>query len=547
MAKQIVYSNEARAALLKGLNQVANTVKMTLGPRGRNVVLEKGYGSPTITNDGVTIAKEIELKDKNEDMGAQLIKEVATKTQDDAGDGTTTATLLTQAIVTEGLKNITAGSNPVEIRRGIDLAAKRTIESIQAETIEVKDKQKIMQVATISANNDPEVGKLIADAMEKVGNNGVITVEEAKSTETSLELVEGMQFDRGYMSPYMVTDTEKMLAELDDAYILIFDGKISAMKDLLPVIEAVAQTGKPLFIICEDLEGEAMATIVLNVLRGTFRCVAVKSPGFGDEQKAMMEDIAVLTGGKVITEDTGMLLEKTRIENLGRAKKIKVDKEKTIIIEGLGNKQSIEKRVGLLKNNIRLAENYEKEDLQKRLGKLSGGVAIINVGAATETEMKEKKARVDDALHATRAAVEEGVVPGGGVTLIHAIKSLDSVKTENEEQKIGVDIFKRSLDSPLRQIAENAGVEGSIVVDKIRSSTDKNFGYNAKTNKFEDLVKAGVIDPTKVVRTAVQNAASIAAMVLTTEALVTEIPEDRKEGPGMGGPGMGGMPGMGMM
>jgi chaperonin GroEL len=549
MAKQLIFHDEARSKIFMGVNKLANTVKITLGPKGRNVVLDKGYGSPVITNDGVTIAKEIELEDPFENMGAQLIKEVATKTQDDAGDGTTTATLLAQALIKEGLKNITAGANPIEVKRGIDKATKAIVEFLKSKSTDVKTKEKIIQVATISANNDEEIGKLIADAIEKVGQTGVITVEEAKALETSLELVEGMQFDRGYLSPYMVTDTEKMEANLDDAYILMYDKKISLMKELVPVLELSAKQGRPLVIICEDLEGEALATIVLNILRGVIKVVAVKAPGFGDDQKEMLQDIATLTGGKVISEETGMKLESVRPEHLGRAKKVKVSKEQTTIVEGHGDSITIKKRVQLIESQIKLADSdSDKEDLQKRLAKLAGGVAIINVGAATETEMKEKKMRVDDALHATRAAVEEGVVVGGGVTLLHAVKELEKLKLDNEDQQIGIDIVKRAITWPVAQIAINAGRDGGVVVDKVLAQKDMNIGYNAKNDVYEDMVKAGVIDPTKVVRTALQNAVSIAGLILTTEALVTDIPEKKEKGPsGAGMPGFGGMGGMDMM
>lgn len=549
MAKQIIFDDKARQALLRGINQLANTVKITLGPKGRNVVLDDGMGSPTITNDGVTIAKEIDLPDKFENMGAQLVKEVATKTQDVAGDGTTTATLLAQAIVTEGLRNITAGANPIEVKRGIDKSAKKVVEFIQSKSIEVKSKEKITQVATISANNDKEVGELIADAMEKVGHKGVITVEEAKSTETSLEVVEGMQFDRGYISPYMATDTEKMVAEYDEPLILIYDKKISSMKELVPLLEQVAQEGRPLMIIAEDIEGEAMATIVLNQLRGALKVVAVKAPGFGDDQKNMLDDIAILTGGKVISEEKGMKLEAVTIDDLGSAKKVSVNKETTTIVAGAGDEKDIKKRIAQIESQIKIADSeYDKEDLSKRLAKLSGGVAIINVGAATETEMKEKKARVDDALHATRAAVEEGVVAGGGVTLVRAAHELAKVKLDNPDQEEGRKILVKALDEPAKQIAKNAGQEGSVIVERIKNEKRDNFGYDARTGEFVDMIKEGIIDPAKVTRSAVENAASIAGMVLTTEALVTDKPEKENNRGGMGGmpPGMG-MGGMGGM
>jgi chaperonin GroEL len=544
MAKQIIFNEKARQSLLDGVNQLADTVKVTLGPKGRNVVLDDGVGSPTITNDGVTIAKEIDLEEPFENMGAQLVKEVATKTQDIAGDGTTTASVLAQAIVQEGLKNVAAGANPIEVKRGIDKAAVKVVEFIKSNSVEVKEEEKVKQVATISANNDEEVGKLIADAMEKVGHTGVITVEEAKSMETSLDVVEGMQFDKGYMSPYMATDTEKMDAMLEDAYVLIYDKKISAMKELVKILEMVAGQNKPLLIISEEVEGEALATLILNIIRGAIKVVAVKAPGFGDDQKDTLEDIAILTGAKVISEEKGMKLENVQLEDLGQAKRIKVDKENTTIVEGLGDKTKVDERVSQIKAQIEKADSdMDKEDFQKRLAKLAGGVAVINVGAATETEMKEKKARVDDALNATRAAVEEGVVAGGGVTLLRAGSELESLGLEND-QLVGVDILKRALEEPTRQIAFNAGKEGSVIVERLKKEED-NMGYNAKTDKFEDLVEAGVIDPTKVTRIALQNAASIAGMVLTTEALVTDIKEKDSDGPAMPPMGgMGGMPGM---
>ena len=543
MAKQIIFNEKARQSLLEGVNQLADTVKVTLGPKGRNVVLDDGVGSPTITNDGVTIAKEIDLKEPFENMGAQLVKEVATKTQDIAGDGTTTASVLAQAIVQEGLKNVAAGANPIEVKRGIDKAAAKVVEFIKGNSVEVKEEEKVKQVATISANNDEEVGKLIADAMKKVGHTGVITVEEAKSMETSLDVVEGMQFDKGYMSPYMVTDTEKMEAMLEDAYVLIYDKKISAMKELVKILEMVAGQNKSLLIVSEEVEGEALATLILNLIRGAVKVVAVKAPGFGDDQKDTLEDIAILTGGKVISEEKGMKLENVQLEDLGQAKRIKVNKENTTIVEGLGDKTKVDERVSQIKAQIdKVDSDMDKEDFQKRLAKLAGGVAVINVGAATETEMKEKKARVDDALNATRAAVEEGVVAGGGVTLLRAGSELESLGLEND-QLVGVEILKRALEEPTRQIAFNAGKEGSVIVERLKKE-EGNMGYNAKTDKFEDLVEAGVIDPTKVTRIALQNAASIAGMVLTTEALVTDIKEDKEEPamPPMGG--MGGMPGM---
>ncbi len=545
-AKQIIFDENARHSLLRGVEKVMNTVSVTLGPKGRCVALDSGFGSPTIINDGVTIAKEIELKDKFENIGAQLIKEVAEKTQDVAGDGTTTAVVLASYIVKEGIKNITAGASPTEVKLGIEKAAEKVVEYLKSKSVEVKGKEKIAQVATISANNDEKIGRLIADAMEKVGSTGVITVEEAKSLETSLEVVEGMQFDKGFVSPYMVTDAEKMVAEFEDPYILLFDKKISSMKELLPVLEKVAQENKPLVIIAEDVEGEALATLVLNMIRGALKAVAVKAPGFGDDQKEMLEDIAVLTGGKVISEDKGMKLESASLEDLGKAKKVKVDKDKTVIIGGMGDPDKIKARVSLIESQIKISDSeYDKEDLQKRLAKLSGGVAVINVGAATETEMKEKKARVDDALHATRAAVEEGVIAGGGVTTLRAAKVLEDLKLEGDQQ-IGVEIVKKACSAPVRIIARNAGKEPSIIVDKLKNSDD-NIGYNAKEDKFEDMFKAGVIDPTKVTRTALQNAVSIGSLMLITEAVVTDLPEKEEKMPAMppgGMGGMGGMPGM---
>ncbi len=527
-SKQIMFDENARSAILKGIDKVANTVKVTLGPKGRNVILDKTL-HPTVTNDGVSIAKEIELHDKFENIGAKLIKEVASKTQDNAGDGTTTATLLAQIMSREGLKNITAGANPMEVKKGIEKATAKVIEYIQKESVDVKDKSKIAQVATISANNDAEIGNLIAEAMEKVGYDGVITVEEAKSIETELEVVEGMQFDQGFISPYMATDHEKMIAELEDPYILIADKKISAMKDLIPVLEKVSQEGKPLLIIAEDIEGEAQAALILNIIRGTLKVCAVKAPGFGDERKEMLEDIAILTGGKVVSEEKGMKLETDAINSLGMARRITVDNERTTIVEGKGEKKLIEARKSLIESQIKMADSdYKKTDLKKRLAKLGGGVAVIKVGAATETEMKEKKMRIDDALNATKAAVEEGVIPGGGVTLLRSVESLKDMDVEGDE-KVGVDIVRRALEEPLRQIAANAGKEGAEIVSKIKESKDKSYGYNAKKDVFEDLLKAGIIDPTKVVRSALQNASSIAGMVLTTEALVTDFDAEKDE------------------
>lgn len=536
MAKQLTFDDEARHALMRGVDHLASTVKVTLGPKGRNVVLSKSFGSPVITNDGVTIAKEIDLEDPLENMGAQLAKEVATKTQDVAGDGTTTATLLAQAILHKGMKNITVGANPIEIKRGIDKATENVVEFLKSMSEEVKGKEKITQVATVSANNDEVIGNLISDAMEKVGANGVITVEEAKSMETSLEVVEGMQFDKGYISSYMSTDTERMEAILEDPKILIFDKKISSMKEFLPVLEAVVKENKPLFIIAEDLEGEALATTVLNIIRGTLKVCAVKAPGFGDERKEMMEDIAALTGANVISEEKGMKLENTKLADLGSARKIRVNKEKTIIIEGQGKKEDIDRRVAVLEGRIKLEDSeYKLKELKKRLGKLAGGVAVINVGAATETELKEKKMRMDDALNATKAAIEEGVVPGGGIALLRAAAELEKLTLEGD-QMIGVDIVRVALEEPLKQIATNAGNEGSVIVEKLKNETNQNMGFDAKTEMYRDMIEAGIIDPAKVVRSALQNAASIAGLMLTTEALVTEIPEKTPPMPGMPGP-----------
>ncbi len=543
MAKELDFDIEARTRLKAGVDKLARAVKVTLGPKGRNVVLDRKFGSPTVTKDGVSVAKEIELEDPVENMGAQMVKEVATKTSDLAGDGTTTATVLAQAIFAEGLKNVTAGANPMGIKRGIDKAVERAIAELVSISQETKGKKEIAQVGSISANNDPEIGNLIADAMEKVGKDGVITVEEARGLETTLETVEGMQFDRGYLSPYFVTDSERMEAAMEDALILIHDKKISSMKDMLPILEKVAQTGKPLVIIAEDIEGEALATLVVNKLRGTLKVTAVKAPGFGDRRKAMLADIAVLTGGQVISEEVGFKLDNTQLSDLGSAKRVVVDKDTTTIVDGGGEKAKILGRIEEIKVAIdKSTSDYDKEKLQERLAKLSGGVAVINVGAATETEMKEKKARVEDALHATRAAVEEGIVPGGGVALLRAQKALEDFKVEREDEQVGVDILRRALESPIRQIATNAGVEGSIVVAKVRESKDPNFGYNALTDVYEDMVEAGVIDPTKVVRTALQNASSIAGLLLTTEAVVVDKREPESAGGGGGMPGgMGGM------
>ena len=541
-AKELMFNTEARAKLKKGVDALAEAVKVTLGPKGRNVVIDKKFGSPTVTKDGVTVAKEIELSDPIENMGAQMVKEVATKTSDLAGDGTTTATVLAQAIFREGLKNVTAGANPMELKRGIEKAVEAIVEELKALSVPSKGAKEIAQVGTISANNDKEIGNLIAEAMEKVGKDGVITVEEAKGLETTLETVDGMQFDRGYLSPYFVTDPEKMEAVLEDAYILIHDKKISAMKDLLPVLEKVAQSGRPLLIIAEDVEGEALATLVVNKLRGTLKVAAVKAPGFGDRRKEMLRDIAVLTGGQVVSEEVGFKLENATLNDLGRAKRIVIDKDNTTVVDGKGKEADIQGRIGEIRGAVeKSTSDYDREKLQERLAKLSGGVAVINVGAATETEMKEKKARVEDALHATRAAVEEGIVAGGGVALIRAQAVLAKIRG-TEDEKIGVDIVRRAIEEPIRAIAINAGVEGSIVVAKVKESKEKNFGYNAGTDTYEDLVKAGVIDPTKVTRTALQNAASIAGLLLTTECVVVEKKED-KPAPAMpgGGGGMGGM------
>jgi chaperonin GroEL len=541
-SKELLFSTEARAKLKKGVDALAEAVRITLGPRGRNVVIDKKFGSPTVTKDGVTVAKEIELSDPIENLGAQMVKEVATKTSDLAGDGTTTATVLAQAIYREGLKNVTAGANPMELKRGIDRAVAAVVEQLKSISVPTVGKKEIAQVGTISANTDKEIGNLIAEAMEKVGKEGVITVEEAKGLETTLETVDGMQFDRGYLSPYFVTDPEKMEAVLDDAYILIHDKKIAAMKELLPVLEKVAQSGRPLLIIAEDVEGEALATLVVNKLRGTLKVVAVKAPGFGDRRKEMLRDVAVLTGGQVISEEVGFKLENATLNDLGRAKRTVVDKDNTTVVDGKGKEGDISGRINEIKAAIdKSTSDYDREKLQERLAKLSGGVAVINVGAATETEMKEKKARVEDALHATRAAVEEGIVPGGGVALLRAQAALEKIRG-TEDEKIGVEIVRRSLEEPIRMIAQNAGAEGSIIVAKVRESKDKNFGYNAQTDNYEDLVKSGVIDPTKVTRTALQNAASIAGLLLTTECVVVEKKEE-KAAPAGGPPG-GGMGGM---
>ncbi len=550
MAKQVVHGEESRAAILRGINQLADAVKITLGPKGRNVVIDKKFGSPTITKDGVTVAKEIELKDSLENMGAQMVREVASKTSDVAGDGTTTATVLAQAIFREGVKTVAAGANPMALKRGIDKAVERATEEIKRLAKPVKG-DAIAQVGTVSANGDSTIGNIIAEAMNKVGKDGVITVEESKTMDTSLEVVEGMQFDRGYLSPYFVTDPERMEVVLENPLILIHEKKISSMKDLLPLLEQVAKMGKPMLIIAEDVEGEALATLVVNKLRGTLNIAAVKAPGFGDRRKAMLEDIAILTGGKVISEDLGIKLENVKLEDLGRVKKVTIDKDNTTLVEGAGKQSDIEGRVKTLRAQIEeTSSDYDREKLQERLAKLVGGVAVIKVGAATETEMKEKKARVEDAMHATRAAVEEGIVPGGGVALVRAAKALEKFQINKEgegdsDEQIGVNIVRRALEEPLRQIVQNAGKEGAVVVERVRSEKGESFGFNAQTEVYEDLVKAGVIDPAKVTRTALQNAASIAGLMLTTEAMVSELPEDDKGSPAMPG-GMGGMSGMGM-
>jgi chaperonin GroEL len=536
MAKQIVYSEAARQAILRGVNQLADAVKVTLGPKGRNVVLEKKFGGPTITKDGVTVAKEIDLKDPLENMGAQMVREVASKTSDVAGDGTTTATILAQVIFREGVKAVAAGANPMALKRGIEQAVDVAVEEVKKMSQKVSDNEKIAQVGTISANSDKTIGNIIADAMTKVGKDGVITVEESKTMTTELQTVDGMQFDRGYLSPYFVTDAERMEVVLEEPYILIHEKKIANMKDLLPLLEQIARSGKPLLIVAEEVEGEALATLVVNKLRGTLNACAVKAPGFGDRRKAMLEDIGILTGGKAIMEETGIKLEGVRLEDLGKAKRVTVDKDNTTIIDGAGSQKSIEGRIKQLRTQIdETTSDYDREKLQERLAKLAGGVAVIKVGAATETEMKEKKARVEDALHATRAAVEEGIVPGGGVALLRACTALAKLKLDGDEQ-IGVNIVKRACEEPLRQIVANSGTEGAIVIGKVRDNSNPNFGFNAQTDVFEDLVLAGVIDPTKVTRTALQNASSIASLMLTTEAMVAEIPE-KKQAPMPGGHG----------
>jgi chaperonin GroEL len=546
MAKDIKFSQEARSLILEGVNTLADAVKVTLGPKGRNVVIEKSFGSPNITKDGVTVAKEIDLADRFANMGAQMVKEVASKTSDTAGDGTTTATVLAQAIFREGIKLVAAGASPIAIKRGIDKAVDVMVKELKAMSKPIANQKEIAQVGTISANNDETIGNIIAEAMDKVGKEGVITVEEAKSMETTLEVVEGMQFDRGYLSPYFVTDSERMECVLDDPYILIHEKKISAMKDLLPILEQIAKSGKPFVILAEEVEGEALATLVVNKLRGTLNCCAVKAPGFGDRRKAMLEDIAILTGGQVISEDLGIKLESITLQDLGKAKRITVDKDNSTIIDGAGSKEGIEKRVKQIRAQIEeSSSDYDKEKLQERLAKLIGGVAVINVGAATETEMKEKKARVEDALHATRAAVEEGIVPGGGVALLRASKALDKLAGANTDEDAGIKIIRRAVQEPLRMISENAGVEASIVVDKVLNNAGS-FGYNAAADKYEDLIAAGIIDPTKVERTALQNAASVSSLMLTTEAMIADKPEDKDKGGMPGGmpQGMGGMGGM---
>jgi len=541
MAKQLLFSEEARQKLAKGIDQLAKAVKATLGPKGRNVILEKKFGSSTITKDGVSVAKEIELKDPYENMGAQMVKEVAEKTSDLAGDGTTTATVLAQAIYKEGLKNVTAGSNPTGLKRGIDKAVIHVVENLKKMSKPIKDKKEISQVASIAANNDIAIGELIAEAMEKVGKDGVITVEEAKSMATTLDVVEGMQFDQGYLSPYFVTDAERMESVIEDPYILINEKKISGMKDMLPLLEKIARSGRPLIIIAEDIEGEALATLVVNKLRGTLNCCAVKAPGYGDRRKAMLEDIAILTGGKAITEDLGIKLENISLDDLGKAKRVTIGKEETTIVEGAGKTADVKARIAQIKRQIEETDSdYDKEKLQERLAKLAGGVAVINVGAATETEMKEKKARVEDALHATRAAVEEGIVPGGGVAFLRCAPKLDDLKVEGDE-KIGVNIIRRALEEPIRQIVENAGMEGSVVVNKVKGEK-QNIGYNAESDEYVDMVASGIIDPTKVSRTALENAASIAGLLLMTEVLIADLPEEEKSGHGAGAGMPGGMP-----
>ncbi len=543
MPKQILFDEQARKKILSGVEQLAKAVKVTLGPKGRNVVIDKKFGSPTVTKDGVTVAKEIEFKDPFENMGAQMVKEVASKTSDNAGDGTTTATVLAEAIYRRGLRNVTAGSNPIYIQRGIEKAVRASVEEMAKLSKKVKDREEVKNVATVSANWDNEIGEIIADAMDKVGKDGTITVEEAKGIETTLDVVEGMQFDKGYLSPYFATDQEAMQAVLEDAYILIHEKKISSLNDMLPLLQTVAKSGKPFLIIAEDVEGEALATLVVNKIRGTLNVCAVKAPGFGDRRKAMLEDIATLTGGRCITEDLGIKLENVQLSDLGQAKRVTVDKENTIIVEGSGKASDIQGRVKQLRRQIdETTSDYDREKLQERLAKLAGGVAVINVGAATEPEMKEKKARVEDALHATRAAVEEGIVPGGGVALLRTLKAIEKLELE-EDEAIGADIVRQAIEEPLRQLCKNAGIDGSLVVQEVLKQK-AGFGYNVTTGQYEDLVKAGVVDPTKVTRTALQNAASVAALLLTTEAMITDIPEEKKDAAGAPGGGMGDMGGM---
>ena len=543
-AKQLLFEDEARRKVLRGVEQLSRAVKITLGPKGRNVVLDKKFGSPTVTKDGVSVAKEIELEDPFENMGAQMVKEVAEKTSDIAGDGTTTATVLAESIYREGLKNVTAGANPMALKRGIELAVERVVAKIEkiAKKVDLKNSKEVEQVATVAANNDNVIGKKIAEAFEAVGKDGVITVEESKTINTELKIVEGMQFDQGYLSPYFSTDMEKMICELEDPFILLYEKKVSSIKDILPILEKVAKSGRPLLILCEEVEGEALATLVVNKMRGTLHCAAVKAPGYGDRRKEMLKDIAVLTGGKAITEDLGLKLENIEIADLGRAKKVKIDKDNTTIVQGEGKQVDIKSRLAQIKNQIEATDSsYDKEKLQERLAKIAGGVAIINVGAATESEMKEKKARVEDALHATRAAVEEGIVPGGGVALLRCIKDLEAIDLQGDE-KTGAEIVRRSLESPLRQLASNAGLEGSVIVDQLKKEKDPDIGYDFNSDQYVDMVKAGIIDPAKVTRYALQNAASIAALLLTTECLVTDVPEKEKPAmPPMPGGGMGGM------
>ncbi|UZF92694.1 chaperonin GroEL [Bosea sp. NBC_00550] len=541
-AKDVKFSSDARDKMLRGVDILANAVKVTLGPKGRNVVIEKSFGAPRITKDGVTVAKEIELADKFENMGAQMVREVASRQNDHAGDGTTTATVLAQAIVREGAKSVAAGMNPMDLKRGIDLAVEAIVADLKKNSKKVTSNAEVAQVGTISANGDESVGKMISTAMQKVGNEGVITVEEAKTAETELDVVEGMQFDRGYLSPYFITNSEKMVAELEDPYVLIFEKKLSSLQAMLPILEAVVQTGKPLLIIAEDVEGEALATLVVNKLRGGLKVAAVKAPGFGDRRKAMLEDISILTAGQMISEDLGIKLETVTLQMLGRAKKVRIEKENTTIIDGAGKKKDIEARVGQIKAQIEeTTSDYDREKLQERLAKLAGGVAVIRVGGATEVEVKEKKDRVDDALNATRAAVEEGILPGGGVALLRALSSVKSIKTQNDDQKTGVEIVRKAIMAPARQIVDNAGDDGAVVIGKLLESKDYSWGYNAQTGEYGDLVKAGIIDPTKVVRTAIQDAASIAGLLITTEAMIAELPKKDSPMPPMGGGGMGGM------